>query len=61
MYLRLNFRDLKIVHILYPHYYPKKNNSKYSKIKALEQVCQYSLDYTINHNENEDKNEKAIE
>ena len=38
----------------------KKNNSKYFKIKAIEQVSLYSLDYTINHNENEDKNEKAI-
>ena len=35
-----------------------KNNKIYSKKWAKEQVCQYSWDYTINHNENEGENEK---
>ena len=37
-----------------------KNNRKISKSKkeAKEQVCLYWWDYTINHNENEDENEK---
>ena len=32
-----------------------KNNRKYSKKYAKEQVSLYSWDCTINHNENEDK------
>ena len=35
-----------------------KNNGTYSKKQAKGQVCLYSWDYMINHNENEDKNEK---
>ena len=35
-----------------------KSNSTYSKKEAKEQVCLYSWDNMINHNENEDKNEK---
>ena len=35
-----------------------KNNRVYSKKLAKEQVCLYSRDYTINHYENEDENEK---
>ena len=35
-----------------------KNNRTYSKKWAKEQVFLYSRDYTINHNENEDENEK---
>ena len=54
--LRLNFCNLKIILILHPHYHPKiighilknKQNNKY--------VCIH----TINHNENEDDNEKYI-
>ena len=38
--LKLNFFNLKIIHILHSRYHPN------------------ILDYTINHNENEDKNEK---
>ena len=37
-----------------------KNNSKYSKKQAKEQVCLISWDYTINHKENGDENEKQI-
>ena len=52
--LKLNLSYLKIIHILHPHYH-KKNNRTHSKIwaKGL-----HSWDYTINHNENEDKNRK---
>ena len=35
-----------------------KNNRRYSKKQAKEQVHLYSWDYMINHNENEDQNEK---
>ena len=35
-----------------------KNNRAYSKRQAKEQVCLYSWDYAINHNENEDEKEK---
>ena len=35
-----------------------KNNKIYSKKQAKEQVCPYSWDYTINHNENEYENKK---
>ena len=35
-----------------------KSNRKYSKKQAKEQVSLYSWNYPINHNENEDKNEK---
>ena len=35
-----------------------KNNGTYSKKQAQEQVCLYLWDFTNNHNENEDKNEK---
>ena len=35
-----------------------KNNKTYSKKQAKEQVCPYSWDYTINHNENEYENKK---
>ena len=50
-----NTVKLKIIHILHPRYNPKiighilKNKKK--------QVCLYSWDYTINHNENECENE----
>ena len=37
---------------------PSKNNKKYSKKYAKEQVSLYSWDYPINDNENEDKNKK---
>ena len=35
-----------------------KNNKTYSKKYTKEEVCLYSWDYLINHNENEDENEK---
>ena len=47
---------MKIVHSLHIHYHPKiigyilKNKQK--------NICLYSWDYTINHNENKDENEK---
>ena len=54
--LRLSFFYLKNIHILHPRY--PKNNRTPSKKQAKEQVCLYSWDYTLNHNENEDENEK---
>ena len=57
--LRLNFCYLKIIHIFHPRYHPKvighilKSNQK-------NKVCPYSWDYTTNHDEKEDKNEKQI-
>ena len=48
--LKLNFWYSK----KYAHSLSK--NRTYSK--KLAQVCLYSWDYTINHNENEDENEK---
>ena len=35
-----------------------KNNMAYSKIQAKKQVCLFSWDYAINHDENGDENEK---
>ena len=35
-----------------------KSNRTYSKKQAKEQVCLYLRDYRINHDENEDENEK---
>ena len=35
-----------------------KDNRTYSRKEAKEQVCLHSWDYAINHNENEDGNEK---
>ena len=35
-----------------------KNNSIYCKKEVKKHVCLYSWDYTINHDENEDKNKK---
>lgn len=37
---------LRIIHILHPRYHTK--------------MCLYSWDYAINHNENEEENEKKI-
>ena len=56
--LRLNFWHPKMIGILHPHYltitgYILKNKQK------NKHVC-YSWDYAINHNENEDENEKKI-
>ena len=36
-----------------------KNNRTYSKKLAKEQICLFSWDNTINHNENDDENEKT--
>ena len=49
--LKLNFYYLKIIHILHLRY---KKNKTYSKKQPKEQVCLYSWDYAINHNENKD-------
>ena len=35
-----------------------KNNRKYSKKRLKKQVCLFSWDHMINHNENEEENEK---
>ena len=59
---RLTFCYLKIIHILHPRYHPKiighilTNKQKEKKKKG----CLHSGDYTINHNENEDENERYI-
>ena len=55
--LRLNFCYLKIIHILHPRYHPKIIGDILKK-EAKEHLCLYSWDYRINHNENEDENEK---
>ena len=54
--LRLNFDYLKIIHILRPRHYPKIIGHTLKWVK--EQMCMYSWDYTINHNENEDEKEQ---
>ena len=47
--------------LLFENYSPSsstlssKNNKTYSKKGAKEQVCLYSWDYMINHNENENE------
>ena len=54
--LRVNFFYLKIIHILHPSYHPKikghiiKNN-QIINVSVFMRLC-------VNHNENEDKNEK---
>ena len=53
--LSQNFYYLTIIYILHPLYYPKIVG--HSEKWAKEEVCLYSWDYTINHNESEDKNE----
>ena len=52
--LRLNFRYLKIIHVFHPRYHPKITGP----ILKNKQKNIYSCDYAINHNENEDENEK---
>ena len=52
---------LRLIFYYYSHFSStllSKNNRAYSKIQAKEQAYLYSRDYTINHAENEDKNEK---
>ena len=47
----------------YPHSslrLSSKNNRIYSNKQAIEQVCLYSWDYLINHNENKEENEKIL-
>ena len=46
-----------MIHILHQRYHPKVIGT-YSKKQTKEQLCLYSGDYKINHNENEDENEK---
>ena len=43
----------------YSHF-SSRNRWTYSKKKQKKQVCLYSWDYAINHNVNEDENEKKI-
>ena len=52
--LRLNFCCLKIIHILHGHYHPNVTRH----ILKNKQRNKYSLDYPINHNQNEDKYQK---
>ena len=54
--LRLKFFYLKILYS--SPTLSSKSNRAHPKKKAKEQVCLYSCDYTINHNENDDENEK---
>ena len=42
------------------HTLSSENNRTYSKNWAKKQACVCSWDYTINHNEKEDENEKKI-
>ena len=55
--LRLNFCCLKIIHIVHLRYH-SDIIGHLLKNKQMNKVCLYSRDYTINHNENEDENEK---
>ena len=55
--LKLNFCCLKIIHILHPRYYSKIIG--HDKKWAKKHICLYSWDYTINHNDSEDENEKV--
>ena len=48
---------MKIIPILHARYHPKIIGHILKKWPK-EQVCLYSWDYTINHNENEDENEQ---
>ena len=48
---------MKIIQILHLRYHPRIIGYILKK-QAKEQVCLYSWDYTIDHNENEDGNEK---
>ena len=52
--LKLNFYYLKIIHILYPRYY----STILGHILKNKQKKKYVCIHTINHNENEDENEK---
>ena len=56
----LNFCYLKIIRILHPCYHAKTIGDILKKKQAKKQACLYSWDYMINHNENEDQNEKYI-
>ena len=38
-----------------------KNNRKFSKKQAKEQVCLFSWHYTVNYNKNGDENKKQID
>ena len=55
--LRLKFCYLKIIHIVHTSYHLKIIRH-IPKNLAKEQVCLYSWDYAINHNENEGIKEK---
>ena len=57
--LMLNFFNLEVIYILQPCYYPKIIGH-ILKNKQRNNMCLYSGDYMINHNENEDENEKYI-
>ena len=49
--LRLNFRYLKIIHIIHPRYHPQ-DNRRYSKKYAKKQVRLFKWVYMMNDNEN---------
>ena len=57
--VRVNFSYMKAIHIIHLHYHPKIIGYLL-KNKQKNQACPYSWDYTINHNENEDENEKKL-
>ena len=56
--LRLNFCYLKIIHILYPPCHSRIMGHILKNKQKNKCVCLYSGNYTINHHENEDENEK---
>ena len=57
--LRLNFWDLKIIHMLHSCCHPKIIEYILKK-SGKDQVYLFSWGYTINHNENGDESEKQI-
>ena len=55
--------ELKLFENYSPHFSSTLSSKNYracSKKQAKEQICLYSWDFTINHNENKDVNEKSI-
>ena len=55
--LRLNFCNLKIIHILHPWYHPKITGHVL-KNKQKSHCAFIQKNHVINHTENEDENEK---
>ena len=60
--LRLNFCYFKIIHIFHSRYHPKIIGHILRDKETNKCVCVHEIirDYTINHNENVDENEKKI-